>query len=369
MPQKYRVAIIGATGKGNYGHGLDTAYAGLERFEVVAVADDNPQGLEAAGKRLGASKLYADYRQMLAAEKPDVVSICPRWITDRVAMVEAVAEVGAHIYLEKPIAGSLVDADALLAACRREKVKAAVAHQFRAMPPVRQALAEVQAGKYGRLIRLHARPKDDHRGGGEELIVHGTHLMDMLIAFAGPPRWVSASLSLAGKPVTRENRREGNEPVGPIAGDGVAATFGFDHGVNGFFDSLADMQRRERDLYGIQIECAEASLYLVSPGDVYVYPAAVPQPQNAQLSPRKIWVQDWHFTPEHQPWDMRDWIARGNKVLVTDLVDAAEQDREPLSSLTYAHQAMEMIQGVYTSHFAGGARQAIPLTERRHPLA
>src|SRR5690606_5343310 len=112
----------------------------------------------------GQPRGYADYRQMLATEKPDITSIGPRWITDRVAMVEAAAEAGSHIYLEKPIAGSLIDADALAAAVRRAHVKVAVAHQFRAMPPVRKTLADLQVGKFGKLLRIHARPKDDHRG-------------------------------------------------------------------------------------------------------------------------------------------------------------------------------------------------------------
>ena len=36
---KYRVAVIGRTGKGNYGHGLDTVWLNNNRAEIVAVAD------------------------------------------------------------------------------------------------------------------------------------------------------------------------------------------------------------------------------------------------------------------------------------------------------------------------------------------
>lgn len=49
MPGKrYRVAVIGSTGHGDYGHGIDTAFRGLERAEIVAVADDNAAGLRNA---------------------------------------------------------------------------------------------------------------------------------------------------------------------------------------------------------------------------------------------------------------------------------------------------------------------------------
>jgi predicted dehydrogenase len=67
MPKVYRVAVIGSTGKGGYGHGLDTAFQNVERARIVAVADDNPQGLQAAGRKLNVDSLHGDYRRMLSA--------------------------------------------------------------------------------------------------------------------------------------------------------------------------------------------------------------------------------------------------------------------------------------------------------------
>lgn len=368
MNKRIRAAAIGSTPRGGFGHGLDTAFKNVDGVDLVAIADDDPKGLEAAGKRTGARALYRDYSEMLAKEKPDVVSVGPRWVDQRVAMVTAAAQAGCHIYCEKPLAADLADADAMLAACAKAGVKMAVAHQFRAMPPVRQALADVRAGKYGPLLRLRARPKDDHRGGGEELIVHGTHLMDLMIAFAGPPRWVSGHLAVGGRDATKADKRQATEPLGPVAGDSVAATFGFDGGVRGFFDSTVKMHRNDRPVYGVLVECAEASLLIRSPGDVFVYPAASAVPENAKLAWQKIWVQDWHFTPDHKPRPLNDWIHRGNTVLVRGLLDAVEQKRSPTASGDDARLALEMIQGVYASHFAGGRRLPVPLKERRHPL-
>ena len=48
MSAEYRAAIIGHTGQGNYGHGLDMVYARMPEVEVVAVADPDPKGLAAA---------------------------------------------------------------------------------------------------------------------------------------------------------------------------------------------------------------------------------------------------------------------------------------------------------------------------------
>lgn len=368
MKKTYRAAVIGATGKGNYGHGLDTCFTGVERVQLVAVADDNQQGLETAARKLGVERMYADYRKMLEQEKPDVVSIGPRWVTDRLPMVEAATAAGCHIYCEKPFAGDLVVADGMLSACKTAKVKIAVAHQFRAMPPLRQTLADVKAGKFGRLLRLKARPKDDARGGGEDLIVHGTHLLDMMIAFAGDPRWVSGHVAVGDRDATRADKHAATEPLGPIAGDSVSAMFGFDRGVRGYIDTTVNLDRKDKPLYGLVVECETASLHIRPRGEVYVYPAPLLIPENPNLGFERVWVQDWHFDAEHKPRSLNNYIDLGNKVLVADLIDAAETDREPLASGRAAHQAIEMIQGVYASHFAAGARLPIPLAERQHPL-
>lgn len=368
MSKIYRAAAIGSTGKGNFGHGLDTCFLKNDRIELAAVADEDPAGLEKAVKATGAKRGYADYREMLTKEKLDLVSIGPRWVDRRVAMFSAAAQAGCHLYCEKPLAGNLADSDAMFTASRKAGVKVAVAHQFRAMAPVRQATADLKAGKFGRLVRMHARPKDDHRGGGEELIVHGTHLMDLMIMFGGMPRWVTGHVAVGDRDATRSDAHAASEPLGPIAGDSVAATFGFDHGVRATFDTTKDLYRADRTPYGLVVECEEATLAIRSPGDVFIYPAGTPVPENPKLAWNKLWVQDWHFNPDHTPRVSKDWLDRGNRIIVADLIAAIEENRDPIASGRDAQLALEMIQGVYASHLQGGRRLAIPLETREHPL-
>ena len=56
MPAAVRVGVIGSSGKGDYGHGLDTAFQDLEGATVVAVADDNPAGRERVARKLGVNR-------------------------------------------------------------------------------------------------------------------------------------------------------------------------------------------------------------------------------------------------------------------------------------------------------------------------
>lgn len=153
-------------GRGDYGHGLDRVYLEMDEVDLVAVADDNPAGLQEAGKRLGVSNLYRDYREMLARERFDIVSVCPRWVGPHHEMVQAVAEAGACVFLEKPMARTLAEADAMIAACERAGVTMGVAHQGRMHAAVHYVKRLLEGGAIGAILSAQMRGKEDTRGGG-----------------------------------------------------------------------------------------------------------------------------------------------------------------------------------------------------------
>ena len=96
----YRAAAIGHTGAGNFGHGLHTVYNNLDNVELVAIADPGAAGREKAMADTGAARGYADYRDMLDKEELDIVSVCPRWVPEHLAMVTACLEAGCNVYCE-----------------------------------------------------------------------------------------------------------------------------------------------------------------------------------------------------------------------------------------------------------------------------
>ena len=65
MGKQYKAVLIGHTGQGNYGHGLDMVYSDMPEVDVVAVADPDDEGLAAAAQRTGATRPYAEYRCLL----------------------------------------------------------------------------------------------------------------------------------------------------------------------------------------------------------------------------------------------------------------------------------------------------------------
>ncbi|MEM7537011.1 MAG: Gfo/Idh/MocA family oxidoreductase [Chloroflexota bacterium] len=366
---QFRGAIIGHTGGGDYGHGLDIAFEGIPNIETIAVADVDDTGRARAQKRSGAPKAYADYKEMLQAERPNLVTIAPRFLEERVEMVQAVAAVGAHIFIEKPLAATLAEADAMLSACEAAGVKMAVAHQGRLHPATLHTLALIQQGEIGKLRLMRGYGKLDHRGGGQDLMVLGTHILDMMRLFGGDAQWVSAEL-LAGSRLADENDvRQGNEGIGPIAGNGVRATIGFENDVIGLFESFADLATGE-DLFGVDFvgETGQLSLRAGFTKRLYKYPHAyvIPGASYDQWEAVPVPTAGPGELPDNSDISSQRLIQIANQRLILDLMAAVEEDREPLGSGERARASLELIQAMAAAHAAGG-RISLPLKERMHP--
>src|SRR5262249_7256946 len=160
-----------------------------------------------------------------------IVSVADRHLDQHRDMVVACARAGASVFLEKPMARTLAEADEMVAACEKHHVKLAIAHQTRYSPRLKRVKELLASGRLGDLLEMHARGKEDRRGGGEDLMVLGTHLMDLMRFLAGDATWCFARVLQAGKPVTKAQVRPGGEGMGPVAGDHIQATYGFARGL------------------------------------------------------------------------------------------------------------------------------------------
>jgi predicted dehydrogenase len=99
---------------------------------------------------------FEDFYQMLRKHRPDAVVIATPE-PDHLRPVEAAAQVGCAIFLEKPIATSLADADAIIQACDQAQVKLMVGYILRfeiAYALIKSAIAE---GSLGRFLSAYAR--------------------------------------------------------------------------------------------------------------------------------------------------------------------------------------------------------------------
>ncbi|MSR31052.1 MAG: Gfo/Idh/MocA family oxidoreductase [Gemmataceae bacterium] len=364
MAKKIRVAVIGRTGKGGYGHGLDVVWKGFDEVEIVAVADENEAGLKTAVSRLGAKTGYADYRQMLEKEKPQIVSVGDRFLDLHKDMVVACAENGASVFLEKPMARNLAEADEMIAVCERHHVKLAIAHQTRYSPRMAQVKKMIAEGQLGDLIEMHGRGKEDTRGGGQDLMVLGTHIFDLMRYFAGHPKLCFSKILVNGQPATRADIKEGGEGMGPILGDHLWAAYNFDNGLLGTFGThkakAGAGQRFALHLYG-----TKGAIHVATGGLASAWYC-----DNPSWSPTRGKINWQEITSQGvgKPETLKEGgLGQGNGWIVKDLLEAIAKDRQPLGSGYDGRGALEMIMGVYES-FRVGAPVEMPLKNRKHPL-
>jgi predicted dehydrogenase len=361
---KYKVAVIGRTGRGNYGHGLDVVWNNVEQAQVVAVADEDAKGRAAAAKRLNAPRAYADYRLMLEKERPEIVSVAPRWLDCHRDMVLACAESGCHVLLEKPMCQTLEQADEMVAALEKKNLKLAIAHQTRYSPTLQHARRLIADGVLGDVVELRGRGKEDRRGGGEDLMVLGTHVMDLMRLFAGDPQWCFARVRENGKPITRDDVRDGAEGIGPLAGDEIHVMYRFGEPTMGYFST-----HRAKDgaaaRFGLRLYGTKGVLTTTTGALPEVWFVEDPswQPGRSKARWRRI-----SSNGIDQPETRTDpGQSFGNRLIALDLIRAVETDTQPKGNVYDGRAALEMILAVYESHRLN-APASLPLKTRVHPL-
>jgi len=373
-PRQLKAVVIGDTGHGDYGHGIDIVWQAFDHVNVVAVADPDEDGRERARKRRGADRGYSDYRRMLDREKPDLVSVCPRWMDQRAEMLTAAAEAGCHIYSEKAFASTLEEADQIVEAVRRNGVKLQLAHQMRRSPYMLEVKRLVDTGALGDIQEVRTRGKEDRRAGGEDLMVLGSHLCDVMRILLGDPRSVFAHVTDSGAELRSRHVREGTEPIGPIAGREIAAMFSFDGGVHGYFGSKQNSEAHlDTEVARRNVGVRFGTTIYGSRGVIYLPNAVYPHGAESYILRSPTWVPgkdaQWEPIPvEHDHRFAEQRAMTANVRMVEDLLEAITEDREPACSERAGRWTTEMITGIYRSQ-VDGKPVPLPQAQRRsHPL-
>jgi predicted dehydrogenase len=366
MSKTYRAGIIGRTGKGDYGHKLDTAFIGLPNVEIASVADWDEAGLKAAHQRTGATRAYRDYRDMLAREQLDLVVVAPRWVDCHHDMVVACAEAGVRgIFCEKSFSATLAEADAMMVTCQQRGVRVVVAHR-RASAYEQLAKKQIDEGLIGQVQVMRAQGKGDHRSGGQDLMILGTHLLESMRHIAGSEvAWAMGHVSQDGRDVTAADAREGGEGLGLVAGNELSGYYVFQNGIRAHFESRPVLPRGQHTSsrwFGFEVYGTEGILSVRnSPaGELYVYPHGMWLPDDAEIKWERMWIDRWERCP--------DPMHASNQMIVNELIAAIESDRDVVTAASGedARAALEMAVAIPESHRLGG-RVAFPLANRENP--
>lgn len=362
-----KAAIIGHTGAGDYGHGIEHLFAGLPDAAVVAVADPDDAGRAKAKAASGAARDYADYRTMLEKEKPDLVAIAPRWATEHHAMSMAALESGAHLYLEKPFTITLAEADDILRLAKQKQRRVAVAHVTRMAPTVRRLDKALREGLIGGVLEIHTVGKMGSRAGGQDMMVLGLHVFDLARLFGGEVQWCQARIRHQGRAVTLADAKESpTDKVGPVVGDDIFATFAMDSGVNVTFRSRVGLEQAAGP-FGMEIFGTKGIVRLNSGFAPTI--SILADPNRGPTKRTETW-KDWTGGVDPAAETTFEGLTgydASHRRVVRDWLSAVDENREPLGSGERAMKAIEMAHGVFQAGITG-QRVAFPLVKRTHPL-
>jgi predicted dehydrogenase len=335
-----RFAIIGI---GNIAPIHAAAIRGVPEAELVAVATrDRARGSAFVAQNGGT--WFADYEQLLAQAKPDVVAICtPHDL--HAPMTLAASQAGAHVLCEKPMARNVAECDAMIAACGRAGVKLGVAFQGRFEPLSVRLKGALEDGRLGRLLWSSAntlwhrtdayyrsgpwRGTWAHEGGGV-LINQAIHAIDLLIWLAGLPDRVIARTRTLNHSIEVEDAalailEYGDGRLGLIQATTIAHP-GYPERLE-FFGSAGSVIYNKGQ--------ARLEWRLAEPPQEYT--------DEAEVS-----------SGAARPMDI---TTAGHTALYNDFADAIRTGRSPLVDGREGRRSVSLVEAIYRSAESGGATQ------------
>ena len=177
--------------------------------------DPEPARLDEVRAAFRVDATYADYRDLLARERPDVVSVCSPNVFHAEQAIAAL-QAGAHVLLEKPMALSLTEARAIAVAAEAAERSVMIGFSHRLYRGNQKVKALIEAGTIGApfMVRVrfaHNGPfpgwaksdwfYDPARAGGGALLDMGIHAIDLCQWFVGPITAVTALMATLRKPI------------------------------------------------------------------------------------------------------------------------------------------------------------------------
>ncbi len=172
----------GIIGLGWFGEKHAEALSAIPNADIHSICTRTESRLNEVGDRFGVANRYTDYHEMLADPELESVSIVTMWDQHRDPTIAAL-EAGKHVFLEKPMASTLEDCDAIVEATEKSDAFFMTGHICRFNPRYAAAKQAISEGRIGKIVSMYAR--------------------------RNLPKWVGASVL---------------DKIGPIIGDGVHDT-------------------------------------------------------------------------------------------------------------------------------------------------
>lgn len=347
---KYKVGLIGC-GRISFKH-IEAYINNKDRLDLIAVCD--PVLERAETKRSEYLKaipdagvnVYNDYKKMISDCRPDIVTIATESGKHKAIAVDCL-NAGCHVICEKPMALSTDDAQAMIDAAKKNNKKLAVCFQNRFNAPVQRARKALEAGRFGRIlhgmVQIRWNRNDAYyaeapwRGTWEQdggtLMNQCTHGIDLL-------QWMMGEDAYRVQAQTRRYLR-------PIeAEDFGCAIVEFKSGAVGIIEGSADIYPKNLN---------ETLSLFGEKGSVVIGGLAVNKLETWRFSDSELVGDTEEIVLDPDAKDPPTVYGFGHTALFSDVIDAIEENREPLVSGEKGKKALEIILAIYESQKTGEA--------------
>lgn len=361
--RKLRTALIGT---GWWGKNILKEAMASKRCTIAALADVDANALEVAGEQVNdlcgdTPKLYRDYRELMAKEKPDVVIIATPDHWHALNTIEAL-RAGAHVFLEKPTGHTIDESKAIVKAARECGRVVQVGLHRRIGPHHVSGMKFLKSGAVGDvgMVRLFAHnagggpekpsaneaPPDSmdwemwcgpapkrpftkklHPGGWRNFLDYangtfgdwGVHWLDQVLWWSGEPGpkrvFCAGGRSILGAPVLNEKEQTTDAP------DHQVATYEFEK-----FTCVWEHRR----FAGNESEKHKIGAYFYGTNGVL----------------HIGWRDGWTFYPsakggkmEHADAQLQEPDGQNLTLLWADFMDAIDERKAPVAGIALAHRA------------------------------
>ena len=341
MADAPRIAVIGAGWAARIAH--LPAYA-ANRVTPVAIADLNTAVADAEAKKHGIANVYADWREMIAKEKPDAVSVCVPNVYHRELVLGAL-DAGVHVLCEKPLATSVSEAKEMFGAAKSAGKSLMAAQNWRWNENSRAIRRIVDNGDMGDIyygeataLRRLGIPTwglfhyKQHSHGGAMLDV-GVHMLDLAVYLMNNPKPVRVSAQMATKfgqrPEIAKQLRNAWDPEKFDVEDFAVALVHFENGAS-LLLRTSWAAHIEAEQFSVRICGTEAGATTIPPV-VYRNHAGVPVDEKLHVPPA-----DWtaSYTREIAHWlrvirgEEQPMVRAEETLNVQRIIDAAYRSAE-----------------------------------------
>ncbi len=347
--------------------------------EILAVCSRTRESAEAFARKFNIPAAYTDHRALL--ERKDIHLVTLPVVTSlHHALAVDCANAGKHLVVEKPLTGCFVEArsmarrqmmaeamknaDAVVEACRRNKVTLGYAENFVYAPPVAKLRRLLDAGK-GTILDLRA--EESHSGshadysrrwvtaGGGSLLRMGSHPIGAVIHLkhyeglqkSGKPIRVKSVIADVGQltklPAFQAETKKWLVHAWEDVEDWSAAILTFEDGTKATVMSTDVSLGGVKNLVTAYLSNGVVQVNINPNTSVQVYTPDGATWGDEYITEKVETKGGWQF-----PSPDEDWM-RGYPQEMEDFVNAAREGREPLSGLLLAHETVEVIYAAYVS--------------------